>query len=176
MKPQNSRPGARKRSSDSSPSCVSISRAVAFEATLLSNSYHQVKNTWATSLRMSSWGRPTLARIALRNEFGREPTATEVDDHVKKLKKKYVPLPSMDDVIAALENGEEVPFPSCPSTFVSKPLTSLSYRNCTRGGSSARATKKISSGRSLSRTHIARKPGGKENNVLVSPLENCTLQ
>ena len=49
-----------------------------------------------------------LARIALRNQFGREPTKKEVWNHVKLLNDKTVPLPSGDAIVTAFENGDEV--------------------------------------------------------------------
>jgi len=50
-----------------------------------------------------------ISRIMLRRVLGREPTGDEVDDQMKKLDKKAVPRPSVDDIVAALESGEEVP-------------------------------------------------------------------
>ena len=58
-----------------------------------------------------------LARIILRKGFGREPTRKEVKALREKLDSKSVTLPSLDTIIAAFENGEEVcPFfsPSYP--------------------------------------------------------------
>jgi len=51
-----------------------------------------------------------LARIMLRKGFGREPTKKEVNGLIEKLTSKSVPVPSLDTIIAAFENGEEV----CP--------------------------------------------------------------
>jgi len=55
-----------------------------------------------------------LARIMLRHEFSRDPTISEVNGQIEKLREKSVPLPSLDIITAAFENGEEVcPFHRC---------------------------------------------------------------
>jgi len=59
-------------------------------------------------VRESRWALPILARITLREEFGREPTTDEIDDQVQKLKKRSVPLPSLHTIMGAFERGEEV--------------------------------------------------------------------
>ena len=56
------------------------------------------------------WARPILARIMFRQEFGREPTASEVSSQIGRLLAKSVVLPSLNTITAAFENGEEV----CP--------------------------------------------------------------
>ena len=63
---------------------------------------------WSTKVGASRWAHPTLARIMLREEFGREPTDEEVDRQIEKLKKRSVPIPPVDTINAAFENGEEV--------------------------------------------------------------------
>ena len=60
------------------------------------------------------WARPMLARIMLRQEFGREPTASEIGCQIGRLRRRSVSLPPLNTITAAFENGEEVrPFQCC---------------------------------------------------------------
>jgi len=60
------------------------------------------------------WARPILARIMLRQEFGREPTTQEVSSQIGRLKGNSVLPPSLNTITMAFENGEEVcPFHCC---------------------------------------------------------------
>jgi len=53
----------------------------------------------------------------LRQEFGHEPTAHEVTSQIGRLKEKSVLPPSLNTIIAAFENGQEVcPFHCCIHT------------------------------------------------------------
>ena len=68
----------------------------------------QVKRYWSTEVRETEWAHPILARIMLRQEFGREPTASEVSSQIGRLKVKSVLPASLDTITMAFENGEEV--------------------------------------------------------------------
>lgn len=70
-----------------------------------------IKHFWAGTLRDCAWGRPTLARIALRKGLGREPTEAEVMNQVRKLRKKSVERPSSKMIREAFENGDEKVYP-----------------------------------------------------------------
>ena len=61
-------------------------------------------------VKSSTWARPMIARIMLRQKLGREPTGPEVETQVQKIKKKSVGLPSTKTIVEAFENGDEVRF------------------------------------------------------------------
>ena len=87
---------------------------IIFQVMGLSNLGGQVKRYWSTEVREMEWARPILARITLRQEFGHEPTASEVSSQVGRFKRKSVLLPSLNTITAAFENGDEVcPFHCC---------------------------------------------------------------
>lgn len=49
-----------------------------------------------------------VARIMLRQQFGREPTEDEVDGQVERIRDRTDPLPSLETITTAFENGDEV--------------------------------------------------------------------
>ena len=111
-----------------------------------------------------------VARIMLRNGSRREPTNEEVNDMVEQLAGKSVPVPSVNTIIAAFENGEEVCPLFSPPYFYSATQTDLSgNRKCIRGNSNAKATKRIYSGRLPSHFQVMRR--ARKNPVRQQRLE-----
>ena len=119
-------------------------------------------------IRECKWARPSLARIALRKQLGREPTKEEVEDQIEKINDRTVPPPSGETIIAAFENGEEV---SLLLAFRAHLTRLREYRKHIRGSLNVETTKRIYNGRLLSRSRATRRTRKNRNLMRRRTLE-----